>query len=889
MSQKVTGPQILAVVERARRKDPARPVILVKGSLATGLGRIGHENITFAVHETGSPLELRRIELASRDTEEPVVILTDLDESEVGTELRAKIAGERIWTPDRWEAVKTIFGVRSISHDLSKKKHLADALIEARPAEGYRAVRSSTLDLQTAVGALLRAQLGLSDSITTLERFISWIDADDEAPGKILAASAALNTDGHDVLDEQLERRFGVGALPVLTIVRAGRASEIIPLLFVGGAVHSGFEPDTQGAYALGLELELGKTPLEAAAWEAAASAAIGSAWSDGVTDSTRRAWSSAAEARLERYLVPHLAERSAAIASGFELILRQIGRELADLHKEPRSGAINAALTQSLNAAKAHKYTDPIRVERTEMAARLIRRGTGSIMWGSSLATAAIAYGKDGAWVDRARNAIARGESAPELATLYRSLGEEFTKARAEGNEAFAKIAVSAAKELPSDVTGIEDVLHTVVAPAAAAQPVLLLVFDGMGYESFTEVSPLFEEVGFTQYVDPEGATAKPCYAVLPTVTEYSRTSLLAGEVRRGNQDSEKRAFKEIPALVDVSKAGDPPVVHHKAALRDGGIDSIPDVVLNNIANDHQRVVAVVLNNIDERLKDVAGPVSTWGFPELHPLKWLLEAARDAGRIVIATSDHGHVLERGGEQRTVKGGRERWRSVECDPNPEPDEVVVEGKRVVAEGQRAILPFAEQVRFDGRRNGYHGGLCPQEVLVPIGVYAANDTALDGWSSTALPTPGWWFEFEDETSTATGKAPAKRKTKASPTSSDAPTLFPVEEPDDDSGLQPAGASNAWVRAALEALEQYRRPQIRLTPDEAGRLLAALDRNGNLPMPLDRLAAATQLPASRIARYVSQLQQLVNIDGYGILTMIGEEVRFDRGLLDTQLEL
>ena len=54
-----------------------------------------------------------------------------------------------------------------------------------------------------------------------------------------------------------------------------------------------------------------------------------------------------------------------------------------------------------------------------------------------------------------------------------------------------------------------------------------------------------------------------------------------------------------------------------------------------------------------------------------------------------------------------------------------------------------------------------------------------------------------------------------------------------------------------------------------------------------MPLDRLAATTQLPATRIARYVSQLQQLVNIDGYGILTVSGEEAHFDRTLLDTQL--
>ena len=36
---------------------------------------------------------------------------------------------------------------------------------------------------------------------------------------------------------------------------------------------------------------------------------------------------------------------------------------------------------------------------------------------------------------------------------------------------------------------------------------------------------------------------------------------------------------------------------------------DAVPEDLLNDIANSEQRVVAVVLNNIDERLKDVVSP----------------------------------------------------------------------------------------------------------------------------------------------------------------------------------------------------------------------------------------------------------------------------------------
>lgn len=892
MAQAVTQAQVLAVVQRARKRDDSHPLIVIKGSPASDMSQITLDHhTTVEVHATRSPLELRRIELSTRTREQaPVVVVTDLEQAELGDDLVARVAGQKIWTPQRWEAVKTIFEVRHIATDLRDRRHLADALIESQPPGGYRPVRGSTLDLQTAIGALLRAQLGLSDAVNNLDRFITWIDDDQNATtSRILAASSALDTGNNPEFDQQLEERFGQGVRAVLAIVRAGKAPEMFPLLFAAGAIHH--EDNVNERAVVNLEHWVDQIQLEPASWRHASDAAQRAARSTGFSDSDRRAWSTVAQERLERFGAPELAERSDAIEAGFALRLAQIGRDLATAHAGPMSVPVITALEQSLASARAHWHSDPVRVDRAEMAARLIRRGRDPIEWGRSLATAGAAYRADGAWVDRARNAIARGDSVSELASIYRTLTAELADARNGDNQRFADIAQGAARSLPDDAIGVEDVARQIVAPTAKRQPVLLLIFDGMGYESFTEVNPLFQNQGFTQYLDPDGVAAQPCYAVLPTVTEYSRTSLFAGEVRQGNQSSEGRAFAALTELVDVSSSGNPPVIHHKAALRDGGIDSIPADVLNDIANEHQRIVAVVLNNIDERLKDVAGPTDSWGFDELHPLKWLLQAAREAGRVVIATSDHGHVLDRDAEQRRVEGGKERWRTAIGEPAA--DEILVEGPRVIPEGNRVILPFAEQVHYDSRRNGYHGGLCPQEVLVPIGVYAASDSLLEGWSPTALPEPDWWIGLrddevaEEEVAAAAATSPSRR-TKTEPPAEAALTLFPNEadQPTEAPSTEPAD-DTTWVGTTLEALQQYRRPQIRITDDEIQRLLGALERHGSQAMPIERLAAATQLPATRITRYISQLQQLVNIDGYGVLTVIGSEVHFEKGLLDTQL--
>jgi|GEM_PF-1753685 len=884
MAQPVTAAQVKAVVDRALRRDPDSELVLVQGSASSDVASVAIEGRTATVHATGSPLDIRR---AARSSEGPVIVVTPLGQAELGDDLIARAAGRKIWPPDRWLSVRMMFGVRGIAADLAKKRHLADALIEARPVDGYPAVRGMVLELPTALDALLSSQLVMSDAVNTLDRFIAWIDEDPGAAQRINDASTTLNTDDSADLDEHLVRRFGDGVRPVLAIVRANKADELIPMLLVGGVVHHPEETEGRGTYEL--ELETNRVPLDAANWQEAGEAALVAISPDKPIDiDKRQRWSLKANQRLVNYQQGELAERCPAIEPGFDMRLAQVGRLLSEAIDSPPSGALEASIRSALDDARTHWFADPIRVERAEMAARLIRRGDRSIDWGTRLATAGDAYRTDGAWLDRARNAIARGDTVDELAGVYRRLSEQFGVARHRDNKSFASLAQSAARDLPDDVIGIEDIMSDVVAPIAAAAPVLLLVFDGMGYESFTEVAPLFERLGFTPFADPERIVAKPCFAALPTVTEKSRTTLFAGTLRDGNQESERRAFAELSELLDVSKSGNPPVVHHKAKLRDGGIDSVPTEVLDSIANDHQQVVAVVLNNIDERLKDVAGPIATWGFAELHPLEWLLRQARTAGRVIVATSDHGHILDRDAEQRPGSGGGERWRA--GDAPPADDEIVVEGPRVVTADNRAVMPFVEQAHYGSRRNGYHGGLCPQEVLVPIGVFSASDELLPDWSVTGFPTPDWWYGVEDEVVErklpAGAVAPSKPK-RPKGVAEDAPTLF-EPEPEADDDVVPERAAASWVDETVAALQDYRRPQIRLSDEHIASLLRALERNGDQPLPIERLAAMAELPTTRIGRYVSQLQQLVNIDGYSVLSVFGNEVHFQKHLLDTQLE-
>jgi len=123
-------------------------------------------------------------------------------------------------------------------------------------------------------------------------------------------------------------------------------------------------------------------------------------------------------------------------------------------------------------------------------------------------------------------------------------------------------------------------------------------------------------------------------------------------------------------------------------------------------IAAPDTRVVGIVLNAVDDFLLKSDQLRPRWGAGDVQLLLAVLAAAEEAGRVVVVTSDHGHVLDAGSEARNL-GQSDRWRP--DDGTPAADEVVLAGRRVAAQhGGRIIVPWSERVRYGVKKNGYHG-------------------------------------------------------------------------------------------------------------------------------------------------------------------------------------
>src|SRR5690606_22032032 len=94
--------------------------------------------------------------------------------------------------------------------------------------------------------------------------------------------------------------------------------------------------------------------------------------------------------------------------------------------------------------------------------------------------------------------------------------------------------------------------------------------------------------------------------------------------------------------------------------------------------------------------------------------MRQLLSAALEAGRVVVITSDHGHIL--GPNQRVIapNGGGERYR-LDDGTAPAEDEIALQGPRVLKGDGRIVAAADDGVRYTGAaKHGYHGGATPAE-------------------------------------------------------------------------------------------------------------------------------------------------------------------------------
>jgi hypothetical protein len=236
-------------------------------------------------------------------------------------------------------------------------------------------------------------------------------------------------------------------------------------------------------------------------------------------------------------------------------------------------------------------------------------------------------------------------------------------------------------------------------IAPVAVAGRCLLIVVDGMSVPVFLELHDGLREHGWVQF-EREGASNPTLLTMLASTTEASRTSL-CGAATSGNTSTERTAFSAHSALVAPSAAGKGPLIFHKRDLLDSSGVALSEDLRSALSDTRQRVVAVVINAVDDHLSKADQLRLRWDVTQFKGLDALLAEARSSDRAVIFASDHGHVIDQG---MVMQGSspNARWR----EPNLEsyPGEISLVGPRIKAASDldRVVLAWSSKLRYGAR-------------------------------------------------------------------------------------------------------------------------------------------------------------------------------------------
>lgn len=817
-----------------------------------------------------------------------LVLITPLAEDELGWDVLVRLAKRRLLDMVPWDIVRDLFHARDVDPRITAHRWMAEALLEHVPAGGYAPVASGVLDADTAWAHVLGQMLGLrggrSDADLLLEA--------SSDPG-LAIRYGKLPVEVRAAIGNRVEETAGrLGSL----LVGALEAGSARSLLAIGLVAEVLFQADAPAGgeisrAAVRLETYSGSIPIEpelGRRWFEASHRAI-----DGLTDAQRSFTFQQAEELLCELRADAFVGLSTVLPTSYDRRLADFGREItAFLMGEATSGRVQAVLDRVEEHRNAQRDGERERRGRLHMALRLVRfletrQKTGPTK-PRTLADATSAYLAEGSYVDWARSLLLGGDQAEALATALDQLSDRVREIREEENRSFAERLAEWNRSPSPGVLPVENVLDEVLAPAAAEGPVLLLVLDGMSIASYRQLRQDVRAAGWEEWL-PEGRTGPvAALAAVPSITRVSRASLFAGRLTTGAAADESRSFKKNPALATRSRASKLPVLFHKGSLAEGGASGLSDDVRGAIRDKEQRVVGIVLNVLDDSLAKSDQVVPRWTADRIRLLESILFEARLSGRLVVFTSDHGHVLD--SDTVAIPGGdEERWRT-SGGPVAE-TEVTLSGPRIQAATgvPEIVAPWSERVRYVRKKAGYHGGATPQEMLVPVAVLAAWDREVAGWTVAAEQPPRWWQaepEVVEPTPMPLAESRPIKRTQTSPVQA---SLFA-----DPAESAPPPPSADWISALLDSSVFAAQREIAgrmAPPDTTVRAFLEVMGRYHGRAPRTALARALGQPDIRIRGIVAGLQRLLNVDGYPIVAAdeVIDSVELQRDLLRRQFQL
>lgn len=869
----LSTPQIAAQLDRVLASDPSAVVMAIRAQVRQPWPEmLSQRGRQFALRWCESSLAIREA-LWDAERQDPtsagLVVITPLGTNEIAEDIASRLARARVFQPEGWDIVRQLFQAKDTDARLGRFAWMPQSLIDGAAQGPYPPVPNGFLSLETVWQEVLQRFLHIPEARPDAVSLLNW-SMTTGANATLDQLPAAARTD----VIRWLGETGGVAGEMVVECVEAGRTADALPLGLVCGVV---FAQDGEGQPELAQaairferfvnDKHMGA--LEGRAWARAAEQVVRAAGLEAVRGMLDRA-----DALLRDLRIREFAHLSDLLPAALDQRMQDFALALSAHVAEPTTTNL-AQVELQANRALSHVLmtAHQPRAERLEMARRLARWLMTTNPSATSIQTAVDWQADQGAFVDWARFRLLGGDELSEVSHAYSACRDAVIARRNAFAKSFAQTLVEWNSQKPAAdgrLVPVESVIEYVLGPISAAQPTLLLIMDGLSISIFRELFARSSSHGWAEMVRSDLGRPFVGVAALPTITEVSRASLLCGRLTVGAAAQEKTGFASNAVLLAQSRPELPPQLFHKGDLADA--TNLASEVRLAIANPKQHVIGVVYNAVDDHLSGPDQLHQRWALEDLRLLIPLLREAREARRVVVITADHGHLLE-DGTARIPGGESDRWR-LGSDSHPPHETTVSSGRVVTGDGSNTVVClWGESTRYAGRKNGYHGGLSPQEVTVPLSVIVPLGMNLTGWTVAPPAQPEWWELPPLPQSTepkVTVARPARSSNRKPVTPLGQSQLFDASE------LPPAPESSPpdWIHALLGgpiyASQRLLASRVALPDDKMRLLLVTLSERGG-KLSRAALAQRMSLPEVRIGGMLSAVRRLLNVDQAAVLTV------------------
>jgi hypothetical protein len=764
-------------VERLFRRNHRSKLLALFGRGQPG--RFELDGLKWEIIPTACELELRsKLPAPGEPSTTGSVYLVDWAEDALPLDVSCRLAGGRIYHVARDARLAAIFGARQVDQGLAStalaRLVLSGGVDRIRKITG---LRLTTNDLWKRV---LEARFGIPESaLESGAMWLRWVRSSDAGPAfaRACAGDDLLRAVRRELL-VWLEARLGSVGVLGFRAWEVGLVDRAIQALLLLAAVEQ-----SEDAYLRGLVKGQIASVAPGLANEVRGAHAGGTAQALldavlSVEDEADRRLLEGAQQHAMSGGASALATASDWLPAGHAAREAAVAAALTKFVDAPSAESLETVLA-AFDHLSAHRLDRAIRrsehVEARKMAARLsawllARRVRPQLAehgtpWQPAIELAR-RYTEEGGFLDWARQSLRgmRGAGDALMAAVRRLDGAVDAVARAD-DQRFAKAYVSwvEAGKPSNEVLPIEHVTKRVVAQflkGGEHRRLLLVLMDGMSYAAAVQVLQRLRDQRRWSPIAwrTPGWNGKlpipPVLAAAPTLTEVSRAALFAGvaDPRFGDQSTDKDDARWASNLHVRELVGEEPLkVFFRREIHAG--HELLDEVKQEVAGD-QRVVAVVVNAIDEQLKGSLQVAVDYSKTPILPLEALLSVADGAERAVLLVADHGHVA---GDAMRVAGGRvpvgreggARWRALAEGEQPQDGEVLLPRTSWKPRGAAGVAALWDTALANRAPHyGEHGGLSLAEAVAPafligpewLDRVAGDDVEL---SCRVLPEPDWW--------------------------------------------------------------------------------------------------------------------------------------------------